>query len=175
MFKVLISASWIFLFFSIPKPASASDSKLYGRVLKDIRVTGARFTDREIIVRELASKIGKPYLRKNAAKDFARLDNLDIFSYVEVQPVGEAGAVVLEVAVKEIFPYLPFFSYEVTDENGFSGGPGFQSVNMLRRDISFFAAARFGGANNINVLFDDPWISGNHLSLRFEFFSARPV
>ena len=150
--------------------AQNSNDVLYGKILKEIRISGATFTDTDIITRELASQVGQPYIKKNASKDFARLDKLDIFSYIEIQPLAKGDGVVLEIAVKEIFPYLPFFSYEVTDENGFAGGPGFQSVNFLRRDVFFFGAARFGGATNINLLYENPWISGNHLSVLFEFF-----
>lgn len=145
-------------------------NSLYGKILKEIRIEGARFTDVNVITRELASKVGQPYTRKNAKKDFARLDQLDICSKIEMDPIAEGDGVVLMIRVKEIFPYLPFFSYEVTDENGFAGGPGFQSVNLLRRDIFFFASARFGGATNISLLYENPWISGNHFSLRVEFF-----
>jgi outer membrane protein insertion porin family len=149
----------------------ASDvNELYGKLLKEIRISGARHTDTHIITRELASKVGQPYLKQNADKDYARLDRLDIFSSVKISPQLENDSVVLQIDVREIFPYLPFFSYEVTDENGFAGGPGFQSVNLLRRDIFFFGAARFGGATNINLLYENPWIAGNHFSVRFEFY-----
>ncbi len=144
--------------------------RLYGKTLKEIRIEGAHYTRYDIITRELASKIGQPYTKENAEKDFNRLDKLDIFSYVRIQPLAEGEDLVLDIKVKEIFPYLPFFSYEVTDENGFAGGPGFQSVNFLGRDRFFFLSARFGGATNINLFYEDPWISGNHVSTSFEFF-----
>ncbi|MFQ5824879.1 MAG: BamA/TamA family outer membrane protein [bacterium] len=145
---------------------------LYGKTLKEIRIEGAHFTHEDIIIRELASKVGQPYTKANAAKDYARLDKLDIFSFIRVQPVMEKDEVILNIKVKEIFPYLPFFSYEVTDENGFAGGPGFQSVNFLGQDRFFIASVRLGGATNINLFYEDPWISGNHLSVTFEFFQG---
>jgi len=149
--------------------AQSKVDELYGKDLKDIRIKGLRYTQEEIMFRELASKVGKPYTETNAQKDFAKLDKLDIFSSIEIQPFEEGNDVNLEIRVKELFPYLPFFSYEVTDENGFAGGPGFQSVNLLGRDRFLFGAARFGGATNISVLYEDPWIAGNHLSVRLEF------
>ena len=149
--------------------AQSKVDELYGKNLKDIRIKSLRYTQKEIIFRELASKVGKPYTETNAQKDFAKLDKLDIFSSIEIQPFEEGNDVNLEIRVKELFPYLPFFSYEVTDENGFAGGPGFQSVNLLGRDRFLFGAARFGGATNISVLYEDPWIAGNHLSVTLEF------
>jgi outer membrane protein assembly factor BamA len=154
----------------MPLLAQNDVNAFYGKTLKEIRIEGAHFTHYDIITRELASQVGQPYTRTDAAKDFARLDKLDIFSFVKIQPVTESDEVILDIKVKEIFPYLPFFSYEVTDENGFAGGPGFQSVNLLGRDRFFFASVRLGGATNINVFYEDPWISENHLSVRFEFF-----
>lgn len=142
---------------------------LYGKNLKEIRITGARFTDHDIILRELVSKVGHPYTKENLEKDFARLDRLDIFSSIDLKPVLEKNEVILEIHVKELFPYLPFLSYEITDENGFAGGPGFQSVNFLGRDRLFYVAARFGGANNINAFYEDPWMAGNHLSITLRF------
>jgi len=167
---LLLIAPFFIPISEVAQSQTSNSDGLYGKLLKEIRITGARHTDTDIITRELASKVGQPYLKENADKDYARLDRLDIFSSVKINPQIESDAVVLQIDVKEIFPYLPFFSYEVTDENGFAGGPGFQSVNLLRRDIFFFGTARFGGATNINFLYENPWISGNHFSLRLELY-----
>jgi outer membrane protein insertion porin family len=166
---VLLIAA-LFISSAVAAQENTNEKDVYGKILKEIRLTGARHTDTEIVTRELASKVGKPYLQENATKDYARLDRLDIFSSVKISPQLENDGVVLQIAVKEIFPYLPFFSYEVTDENGFAGGPGFQSVNLLRRDIFLFGTARFGGATNINFLYENPWIGGNHFSVRLELY-----
>ena len=140
----------------------------FGKILKEIRISGARVTDRDIITRELASRVGEPYTKKSAEKDFARLDNLDIFSKLEIHPVEEQDGIVLNIDVREITPYLPFFTWEVTDENGFAGGPGLQSVNFLGRDVFVTGLARFGGATNFGLFIQDPWIAGNHLSYTLE-------
>ncbi len=140
----------------------------FGEILKEIRISGARVTDTDIITRELASKVGEPYTKENAEKDYARLDNLDIFSKLEIHPVEEQDGIVLNIDVREITPYLPFFTWEVTDENGFAGGPGLQSVNFLGRDVFVTGLARFGGATNFGLFIQNPWIAGNHLSYTLE-------
>ncbi len=168
--SILVIYSVIFV---LGIPNAEANEELYGKVMKEIRITGAKRTDIDIITRELASQIGEPYLKRNADKDYGRLDRLDIFSYVDIQPVDAGNGVALEIEVQEIFPYLPFFSYEVTDENGFAAGAGFQSVNMLRRDIFATGFARFGGATNVGVFLENPWITGNHLSYVFEFFQRQ--
>jgi len=72
----------------------------FGEILKEIRISGARVTDTDIITRELASKVGEPYTKKSAEKDFARLDNLDIFSKLEIHPVEEQDGIVLNIDVR---------------------------------------------------------------------------
>lgn len=150
--------------------AQTSPQTAYGKILREIRFEGVRYTDVDVITRELASKVGEPYLEENAKKDFARLDGLDICSNIQMRAREDSTGVILTIRARELYPYMPFFSYEVSDENGFSIGPGFQSVSLLRRDIFFSGVARFGGATNINLFINNPWVAGNHLSYTLNFF-----
>ncbi len=143
--------------------------QLYGKRLKEIRLSALRYTQRDIIIRELASRLGEPYLKENAEKDLKRLDRLGIFSDITIEAIEDGDEVVLAIEVKETLPYLPTISLEVNDENGLSIGPGFKSINLLGRDISFSASARFGGATNIGTTLENPWFAGNHRSYRLEF------
>jgi outer membrane protein assembly factor BamA len=143
---------------------------LDGKIVKEIRINDLRFTKPEIITRELAAKIGEPYTEENAHKDPERLDRLGLFSSIEVQAVAEGDGVVIVVEVEETFPYLPTLSLSVTDETGVSAGPGFKSLNLFGQDISFSVAARFGGATDLQLFFENPWFAGNHASYRVEYF-----
>ena len=125
--------------------------QLYGKTVKEIRISKLRYTKREIIIRELASRVGEPYLKKNAEKDAKRLDQLGIFSAFTIEAIEEGDEVVLAIEVKETFPYLPTISLEVDDENGLSIGPGFKSINLGGRAISLSASARFGGATSLGT------------------------
>lgn len=145
----------------------ASDS---AKILKEIRISELRYTDRDVVARELVSKVGSPYLANNADEDLERLERLGIFSSIQIKPIEEDDGIILDIEVKETFPYLPMISLEITDENGLSLGPGFRSVNLFRRAISFSAAARFGGATNIDVNLKDPWFAGDHLSYDLQFY-----
>ena len=147
----------------------ADVDQLYGKTLKKIRISALRYTKREIIIRELASRLGEPYLRENAEKDGKRLDQLGIFSAIDLEAIEEGDEVVLVIEVKETFPYLPTISLDVNDENGLSIGPGFKSINLGGRDISFSASARFGGATDLDTSIENPWFAGNHLSYKLEF------
>ena len=146
-----------------------ADEGPYGKTVKEIRINGLRYTKEEIIIRELASRVGEPYLKKNAEKDAERLDQLGICSAVNIETIEEGDEVVLVIEVKETFPWLPTISLDISDENGLSIGPGFKSINLGGRAISFSASARFGGATNIGTSLENPWFAGNHLSYKLEF------
>ena len=75
--------------------------QLYGKTLKEIRISELRFTKREIIIRQLASRLGEPYLKENAEKDVKRLDQLEIFSAITIEAIEEGNEVVLVIEVKE--------------------------------------------------------------------------
>jgi outer membrane protein insertion porin family len=143
--------------------------QLYGKTVKEIRISRLRYTKREIIIRELASRVGEPYLKENAEKDLKRLDQLGICSSIKIEPIEDGEEVVLEIEIKETFPYLPTISLDVNDENGLSIGPGFTSINLGGRAISLSASARFGGATSLGTTLENPWVAGNHLSYRLEF------
>ncbi len=140
-----------------------------GKTVKEIRISRLRYSDRDIIIRELASWVGEPYLKENAEKDAKRLDRLGICSAIRIEPIEDGEEVVLEIEGEEIFPHLPILSLDVSDENGLSIGPGFKSINLGGRDISFSANARFGGATHLGTTVENPWFAGNHLSYRLEF------
>ncbi|MCH8015762.1 MAG: hypothetical protein IH917_03965, partial [Acidobacteria bacterium] len=97
---------------------SDAEKQLYGKTVKEIRISRLRYTQREIIIRELASRVGEPYLKENAEKDAKRLDQLGIFSAITIEAIEEGDEVVLAIEVQETFPYLPTISLDVNDENG---------------------------------------------------------
>ena len=131
-------------------------NQLYGKTVKEIRISRLRYTKREIIIRELASRVGEPYLKENAEKDAQRLDRLGICSAVRIEPIEDGDGVVLVVEVEETFPHLPTISLDVSDENGLSIGPGFKSINLGGRAISLSASARFGSGRTGVLLLDHP-------------------
>ncbi len=143
---------------------------LYGKIVTDIRIAGAESTREYIIKRELASRIGEPYTELNAGKDFERLDNLGIFSKIELEPTEEDGGVVLNILVTETFRYLPVVSISIDDENGISIGGGLKSVNMFGKGVFLSAVARFGGATTVEVILRNPWVMGNHFGYELEYF-----
>ncbi len=164
----------ILLWFVFGGPGVSPDplhgqSGLYGRMVKEIRIDNLRYTRRDLVLRELASKEGEPYLEENASKDLERLDRLRVFSSYEIRPVEVDGGVVLNVIVRETYPILPALSIDVKDEEGFSVGPAVQFINFRGRAMKVTAAARFGGATTAKLSFENPWYSGNRYPFEFDF------
>ena len=141
-----------------------------GKRVKEIRISELKYTKRETVVRELASRVGEAFRSENIEKDKERLDRLGIFSSIEIQAIEDNDEIVIDIEVKETLPYLPMLSIEVTDENGVSVGPGVRAVNLFGRAVRLNASIRFGGATNAEVRLTDPWFAGEHISYDLHFF-----
>jgi len=138
-------------------------------IVKEIRTDSLRRTRREIVIRELVSKVGEPYSEQNTDKDIERLDRLGIFSDIRIEPVQEADGIILDVLVKEMLPYLPAPSFDTTDESGFTAGVSFRALNLRGRDISFAASAKFGDGGHYQARIENPWFWGNHGSYLVQY------
>lgn len=162
----------LFVLFSVEvvAPALPLREQLPAEIIKEIRIGELRYTKEYIITRELASKVGEPFREENVEEDRKRLDRLGIFSEIRIDPIKESDGIVLEITLKETFPYLPMVSISITDANGLSAGPGFRSVNLFGRAVSLSASARFGGETNFETIVEDPWFAGHHASYRVELF-----
>ena len=136
-----------------------------GLVVTRIEITGRRVTREYVIRRELKTAVGQPLNPALLARDLQRLDNLDIFSSLSVTVREAAGGVVVTLRVRELPFAVPYVSYDVTDEDGWSFGPALKSVNMLGRDLFVGGWALFGGKDTFLLEVIDPWIAGNHLSV----------
>jgi outer membrane protein assembly factor BamA len=94
-----------------------------------------------------------------------RLDNLDIFSSIDAVPAADGDGVALTIEVRELPFAVPYLTYDVTDQDGWSFGPALKSVNMMGRDIYVAGFALFGGKASFLFDLNYPWMAGNHLSL----------
>ena len=75
--------------------AWATESDPYGKIVKEIRFEGLKRTREYIVQRELLTQVGEPCLSENIAQEHQRLDNLDIFSRVEINPTAVGDSVVV--------------------------------------------------------------------------------
>lgn len=143
---------------------------LEGKPIEAIHLLGLERTKEDVVRRELVSREGEPFRQSALDRDAERLDRLRIFSSIEFRalPAESGTGVVVEIELKETFPFLPTLSFEVNDENGLSLGPGLQSTNLRGEAIQLVASARFGGATNLYLYVRDPWIAGNHVSYQLQ-------
>lgn len=144
--------------------ADASLETFAGREILRIDLQGHRTTREQIIRRELHTTPGQPFDPKLLRADLQRLDNLDIFSSLRSSARPAGTGVILVIQLREIPPAVPYISYDVTDEDGWSFGPALKAVNLLGRDLFVAGYALFGGKTTLLLDLNYPWIAGNHLS-----------
>lgn len=155
------------LLLSAPVRAEPAES-LYGKPIREIRISPLKHT-RESLVRDaLWSKVGEPYLEENEAKDTGRLETLKIFSAGHFETSVVDGGVVLDVVLTETQPWIPLISANLTDNDGITLGPGLKAGNLFGRAISLSAAARFGKATTVEVRSEAPWYPGSGRAFRFQ-------
>ena len=157
---ILVLAAW-------PGTTAADEdlSRFEGRIITRIEVSGNQVTRDHVIRRELRSQVGKPLHPKVLQQDLQRLDNLDVFSSMEAVPAPDGEGVALNIKVRELPPMVPYISYDVTDEDGWSFGPALKAVNLLGLDLYVAGFALFGGKTIFLIDLSYPWIAGNDLAL----------
>ena len=144
-----------------------AQSIFYGRPVREITIVGTKHTKEYVLRRELASRVGQPYLEQNAKLDIERLTRLGIFSSVKVYGKASDGGIRLTIDVVETFRILPVVTVSISDENGVSAGGGLKMLNLRGRATYLSAIARFGGVNTLQFGLRNPWVAGNHLSYNF--------
>jgi len=144
--------------------AAPSLETFTGRKVLRIDIEGHRTTREHTIRRELHTTTGQAFDPERWRADLQRLDNLDIFSSLNSNVQATENGIILVLRMREIPPAVPYISYNVTDEDGWSFGPALKAVNLLGRDLFVAGYALFGGKTTFLLDLNYPWIAGNHLS-----------
>ncbi|MBI2501626.1 MAG: BamA/TamA family outer membrane protein [Candidatus Latescibacteria bacterium] len=165
-----MTRNWFLALLALPTWLGAAEGfetlrPFEGRTITRIEVAGNRITREQVILRELHSHVGQSLRLQQVQTDIQRLDNLDIFSSAKVVPVADGDGVALTIEVRELPFAVPYITYDVTDQDGWSFGPALKSVNMLGRDLYVAGFALFGGKTSFLLDLNYPWIAGNHFSL----------
>jgi len=142
----------------------------FGKIVKEIRLEGLKRTKEYIVTRELISRVGEPWLKKNLDQEYKRIELLDVFSKIEINALLDQDSVIIIYRFVETFPILPSISLKISDENGISAGGGVKSPNLLGRDIFFAGRLVVGGETEVEVWLENPWIAGNHLGYKVEYY-----
>ncbi|HET9253504.1 MAG TPA: BamA/TamA family outer membrane protein [Candidatus Eisenbacteria bacterium] len=158
--------------FSIPLHAAASDAigsspgdSLEAPRVTRVDVTGFRVTKEYVIRREIETAPGEPHDPADVAADVQRLENLGIFSSIDVVSSPDSAGVALEYQVREMPWLIPAIALSYTEQNGWSGGPSISTLNLAGRDIALSGKVLFGGSTTFSANLSYPWITGNHVGV----------
>ncbi|WP_269623354.1 BamA/TamA family outer membrane protein [Prochlorococcus marinus] len=152
-----------------------------GNSLKDNGKPVKGKTKRWVIDRELMSKPGVIFNRKNLEADIKRLYGLSLFSDIRVtlKPIaGEPGKVIIVLGITEQRTGSLTGGLGYSGTQGFFGSAGLQEKNFLGRSWSTdlnFTYGEYGALVSFSLA--DPWIKGNkyRTSFRTSVFISRDV
>lgn len=139
-----------------------------------ISVVGNKHTREYIIDREILHPLGEPLDSTLVEADRERLENLQLFSMVRWQAYPqEDGSVEVRYFLVETWRFLPGLAPVYDEKTGWSVS-GLLIINNFRgRNQNLQLAGIVGGISSYSLSFYDPWITGDHLSLRTEFKNER--
>jgi hypothetical protein len=85
----------------VPIPPSIPEDLIYGKILREIRIEGNRYTREWIIRKAIRSEIGHPYTQSNAKRDVLWVLRLGAFTSVILATEPVDDGIVLVVTVTE--------------------------------------------------------------------------
>jgi outer membrane protein insertion porin family len=139
-----------------------------GERVTAVDIVGNKVTRRNVVRREIRTRVGEPLDLATLRADFQRLENLQIFANVWIVAEDDGvGQVRLLYVLKEMPSWLPTPAIAYTEENGFSLGPGLVAYNLSGRDIDLSVKTYFGGTTQYSLEGGWPWIGGDdHLGVQ---------
>ncbi len=144
--------------------------------ITDIIIAGNEKTKDFVILREMKTKTGDRFSTEKIEQDRKRIQNLRLFTRVEIQSVPSDSGVVLVIYVAErwyIFPY-PIFYHNEKDWKKLSYGAGLLYQNLRGRNISLGSYFWLGYNPGYGAYLSNPWIGGDlHLYYKVEFYDYK--
>ncbi|MEA1882191.1 MAG: BamA/TamA family outer membrane protein [Candidatus Marinimicrobia bacterium] len=141
-------------------------------VVSEIAHRGNTYTKDYIIEREIQHFTGVPLDSTIAAEDRNRLINIGIFADVNWRAIPlEDMTILLEYEILENNKFFggkflgsPMPGYD--EETGWSFGAGGIFKNFRGRDEQLGFGFMLGGRNTFGISYFNPWITGDHVSLK---------
>jgi outer membrane protein insertion porin family len=134
-----------------------------GQIVEAVEIEGREATREHVVTREIHTRVGEPLDRETIEEDVQRLENLQVFSEIEIEvEAGREDHVRVRFVVREMPPWIPLLALTYTEQDGFSVGPGITAFNLTGRDIEVSGKAFFGGTTQFQFYADWPWITGDH-------------
>ena len=129
----------------------------YGEVVQEIRLEGVSVTDPDLVRNTLESRVGEIYTEDDAATDYFRLLQMEIFTSVYFTTERLEDGIALTVHVAELGRYRPTLSLDNVPENGWEAGPAFGSPNFLGRGHKASTWFRYGRSRSAGFYLKDTW------------------
>ncbi|MBN1352931.1 hypothetical protein JXJ21_26310 [candidate division KSB1 bacterium] len=151
-----------------------ADSKTAIKII-DIEVLGNKKTRNYIITRELKLKPGSYATADDIEMECKRIQNLRLFTRVEVSSMHQDDGIILIFIVTEklyIFPYPLFFRNERSWKK-LSYGAGLSYYNFRGRNESLNGEFWAGYNPTLTFAYKNPWFGGNSkLYARFDIYKG---
>ena len=145
-------------------------SDLYNPIISAIEIQGLEKTKQYILEREIQHPLNIPLDSILTEQDRNRLENLGIFSEVRWSTVPlEDGSAQLNFQVIESISLFPIFSPVYDEEIGWFLILGTRLNNFRGRNEKLTMRGIFGNVSAYDVIFKNPWIIGDHVSMAFDF------
>lgn len=158
---VLLSAGIVL---SLPLSQEVDYSSFTGQTISKILVIGNDHTKDHVILREMKTEVGDPFDPERIETDRKRIQNLLLFTRVEIYPArADENNVALVVLVAErwhFFPYPVLFRNERSWDK-WSYGAGFIHNNLRGLNNKFFAELWFGYNPGGMFSYTNPWFGGD--------------
>jgi len=140
----------------------------------DVKIIGNNNTRNEIILREIKHPYPAKFDSSMAKEDRNRIYNLGLFSTVDIQLIDSFYTVILV----ETFRFFPIPIADYNESKGWSYGGGIVFLNFNGRNQKLIFGGTRGEETTYFLDFNDPWISGDHVSLSgniYQFRTQNPV
>lgn len=136
-------------------------------IVKNIEFIGYEKTKLYVLEREIQHPISAPLDSALAIADKNRLENLGIFSLVDMQIFNRnENEVTIRYTVIESWRFFPMLTPLYDEKWGWSVGAMLMISNFRGRNESLTLQGQYGGQNTLEVEFTDPWITGDHVSVQ---------
>jgi len=143
--------------------STLSAAQFDGQPITAISVNGLRDIQEAVVIQQIQSQPGRPYLESTAVEDVRRLQRLKVFSEVTIKPVEVETGVRLEISVIETLRILPAVSIGVSDASGTSIGPALKVLSIAGHPHEVSASVRFGGEGLVELAETSPFLTNRSL------------
>ncbi len=159
----------LFLFILITPSVSFSNS-VYLPFIEKIEIKGNTKTLDYVIRREIKHEVLNLLDSLVAEQDRERIENLRIFSEVtwKTIPLDSENFKLVFFVVESIQNLPPSILPTYDEKTGWSLNAGVLFTNLKGRNQSLSFNLSVGGKDTYGLIFSDPWILGDHVSLRSE-------